>query len=121
MRTSARARNAVIGVASAAALTGGALAASAAPASAATAASWYGCHGYGWGARRGGGTAPGARLPGAGPLDTGRMGVTRWTGDRTHRGRPVHRGGGTPLARDRPDDPARAVRRAAVGADGLAP
>jgi hypothetical protein len=47
MRTSARVRNAVIGIASATALTGGALAASAAPASAATAASWYGCHGYG--------------------------------------------------------------------------
>jgi hypothetical protein len=44
MRVSARIRNALIGVVSAAALTGGALAATAAPASAAT---WYGCYGYG--------------------------------------------------------------------------
>ena len=44
MRTSTRVRNALIGVVSATALTGGALAASAAPASAAT---WHGCYGYG--------------------------------------------------------------------------
>jgi Protein of unknown function (DUF2690) len=44
MRTSAKVRNALIGVVSATALTGGALAASAAPASAAT---WYGCYGHG--------------------------------------------------------------------------
>lgn len=44
MRTSTRVRNALIGVVSASALTGGALAASAAPASAAT---WHGCYGYG--------------------------------------------------------------------------
>ncbi len=44
MRTSTRIRNALIGVVSAAALTGAALAFAATPASAAT---WYGCHGYG--------------------------------------------------------------------------
>jgi hypothetical protein len=44
MRTSTRVRNALIGVVSATALTGGVLAASAAPASAAT---WHGCYGYG--------------------------------------------------------------------------
>ena len=44
MRTSTRARNALIGVVSATALTGGALAVTAAPASAATG---YGCYGYG--------------------------------------------------------------------------
>ena len=44
MRTSTRVRNALIGLVSAVALTGGALAASAAPASAAT---WHGCYGYG--------------------------------------------------------------------------
>ena len=44
MRTSTRVRNALIGVVSATALTGGALAATAAPASAAT---WHGCYGYG--------------------------------------------------------------------------
>ena len=43
MRASARIRNALVGVVSAAALTGGALVAAAAPASAAT----YGCYGYG--------------------------------------------------------------------------
>jgi Protein of unknown function (DUF2690) len=43
MRASARIRNALVGVVSAAALTGGVLVAAAAPASAAT----YGCHGYG--------------------------------------------------------------------------
>ena len=47
MRTSTRIRNALIGVVSAAALTGGALAAAAGPASAATAAPGYGCYGYG--------------------------------------------------------------------------
>ncbi|HYB17466.1 MAG TPA: DUF2690 domain-containing protein [Streptosporangiaceae bacterium] len=49
MRTSTRARNALIGIAGAAALAGGALAASAAPASAApaSAATGYGCYGYG--------------------------------------------------------------------------
>jgi hypothetical protein len=47
MRTSTRIRNALIGVVSAAALTGGALAAAARPASAATAAPGYGCYGYG--------------------------------------------------------------------------
>jgi hypothetical protein len=45
MRTSAKVRNALLGVASAAALTGGALAVTAAPASAAT--TWYGCYGHG--------------------------------------------------------------------------
>jgi opacity protein-like surface antigen len=44
MRVSARIRNALIGMVSAAALAGGALAVTAAPASAAT---WYGCYGYG--------------------------------------------------------------------------
>ena len=44
MRTSTRVRNALIGVASATALTGGALAVTTAPASAAT---WHGCYGYG--------------------------------------------------------------------------
>jgi opacity protein-like surface antigen len=44
MRTSTRVRNALIGVVSATALTGGALAVATAPASAAT---WYGCYGYG--------------------------------------------------------------------------
>lgn len=44
MRTSTRVRNALIGVASATALTGGALAVTAAPASA---AAWHGCYGYG--------------------------------------------------------------------------
>jgi hypothetical protein len=44
MRASTRIRKALIGVVSAAALTGGALVAAATPASAAT---WYGCHGYG--------------------------------------------------------------------------
>jgi Protein of unknown function (DUF2690) len=47
MRTSTRIRNALIGVVSAAALTGGALAAAAGPASAATTAPGYGCYGYG--------------------------------------------------------------------------
>jgi Protein of unknown function (DUF2690) len=47
MRISTRIRNALIGVVSAAALTGGALAAAAAPASAATATPGYGCYGYG--------------------------------------------------------------------------
>jgi len=47
MRISTRIRNALIGVVSAAALTGGALAAAAGPASAATAAPGYGCYGYG--------------------------------------------------------------------------
>jgi hypothetical protein len=47
MRTSTRIRNALIGVVSAAALTGGALAAAAGPASAATAAPGSGCYGYG--------------------------------------------------------------------------
>jgi hypothetical protein len=44
MRTSAKIRNALLGVVSATALTGGALAVTAAPASAAT---WYGCYGHG--------------------------------------------------------------------------
>ena len=44
MRTSTRARNALVGVVSATALTGGALAVTAAPASAATG---HGCYGYG--------------------------------------------------------------------------
>ena len=44
MRTSTRIRNALIGILSATALTGGALAVTAAPASAATG---YGCYGYG--------------------------------------------------------------------------
>jgi hypothetical protein len=44
MRASTRVRNALIGVVSATALTGGALAVSAAPASAAI---WHGCYGYG--------------------------------------------------------------------------
>ena len=47
MRTSTRIRNALIGVVSAAALTGGALAAAAGPASAATTAPGYGCYGFG--------------------------------------------------------------------------
>ena len=52
MRTSTRIRNALMGVAGAAALTAGALAAAAGPASAATTApattaSWHGCFGYG--------------------------------------------------------------------------
>jgi Protein of unknown function (DUF2690) len=45
MRTSGKIRNALLGVASAAALAGGTLAVSAAPASAAT--WWHGCYGYG--------------------------------------------------------------------------
>ena len=44
MRTSAKIRNALLGVVSATALTGGAMAVTAAPASAAT---WYGCYGHG--------------------------------------------------------------------------
>ena len=47
MRASSRIRNALIGVVSAAALTGGALAATAATATPASASTWYGCHGYG--------------------------------------------------------------------------
>jgi len=47
MRASTRIRNALIGVVSAAALTGGALAATAVTATPASASTWYGCHGYG--------------------------------------------------------------------------
>ena len=47
MRASTKIRNALIGVVSAAALTGGALAATAATATPASASAWYGCYGYG--------------------------------------------------------------------------
>jgi len=47
MRTSARVRNALVGVVGATALSAGAMAVAAGPASAAPATGWHGCYGYG--------------------------------------------------------------------------